>query len=222
MSTPTPTNMLLDATGDSPAEGWTFISAVIGARLPILMTDPRVTENPIVFANRAFMTLTGYEPTEVLGRNCRFLQGPGTDRTSVATLRQAVEGRQEISVRLLNYRKDGSSFWNDLHISPVYAADGELIYFFACQQDVSRWQETEDDLERRPGVSGAVALAALRRWRELEQLASDAARNLAGREIAFAGTLPMPSSSADRLLVAQLREAATRARLEAFAMLDGK
>ena len=231
--------MLLDTTGDGRAFAAMFIAAVNGARLPILLTDPKRAENPIVFANRAFMTLTGYEPAEVLGRNCRLLQGPETDRTSVATLRRAVEARQEVSIRLLNYRKDGSSFWNELHISPVHAADGDLIYFFACQQDVSRWQEADSDLgqlqrpsifnhliveedkeQRRPLVSAVAALAAIRRWRELEQLASDAAHNLARREIALAGTLPLPSLGADRLLAAQLREAAARARTEAFTMLD--
>ncbi len=114
--------------------------------MPMLVTDPRQPDNPIVFANRAFLSMTGYTPEEIMGTNCRFLQGPATDRASVAVLREAIESRTEVQIELLNYRKDGSTFWNALFISPVYNPAGELVYFFASQLDVSRRRDAEEGL----------------------------------------------------------------------------
>jgi len=94
--------------------------------MPMILTDPRQEDNPIVFANKAFLDLTGYEETEVLGRNCRFLQGPQTDRTTVVEMRESVAAREAISAEILNYKRDGSPFWNAVFIGPVYDVDGEL------------------------------------------------------------------------------------------------
>ncbi|HEY4583406.1 MAG TPA: histidine kinase famiy protein [Lysobacter sp.] len=123
-----------------------FFAAIELTRMPMLVTDPRQPDNPIVFANRAFVAMSGYELDDVLGRNCRFLQGPDTDRDTVAAVRDAVETRTEISVEILNYRKDGSSFWNALFVSPVFNHAGELVYFFASQLDVSRRRDAEEAL----------------------------------------------------------------------------
>ena len=78
----------------------------------------------------------------------RQLQGPATDRNTVAAVREAVQQRKEISLELLNYRKDGSTFWNALFISPVYNMRGELVYFFASQLDVSRRRDAEEALSQ--------------------------------------------------------------------------
>ena len=112
----------------------------------MIVTDPRQPDNPIVFCNEAFSFMTGYSEEEILGTNCRFLQGPETDRDVVAQIRAAVERRDEIAVELLNYRKNGSTFWNALFISPVYDDAGELVYFFSSQLDISRRREAEDAL----------------------------------------------------------------------------
>lgn len=125
-----------------------FSAAVRATRMPMLITDPNQADNPIVFANAAFSKLTGFEHHEVLGRNCRFLQGPGTDRDDVARLRQAVEAREPIELDLLNYRKDGSTFWNRLLVSPVFDEDGQVTYFFASQFDVTVERERLARLER--------------------------------------------------------------------------
>ncbi len=114
----------------------------------MLVTDPRQPDNPIVFCNRAFISMTGYQPQDILGHNCRFLQGPATDRNTVAALREAIEQRREISLELLNYRKDGSTFWNALFISPVYNSRGELVYFFASQLDVTPRRDAEEALSQ--------------------------------------------------------------------------
>ncbi|RZM02260.1 MAG: PAS domain-containing protein [Variovorax sp.] len=123
-----------------------FFAAIETTRMPMLVTDPRKPDNPIVFANRAFLSMSGYASEEIIGHNCRFLQGPDTDRATIAAVREAVEARREINTEILNYRKDGTTFWNALYISPVYNQDKELVYFFASQLDVSRRRDAEEAL----------------------------------------------------------------------------
>lgn len=114
----------------------TFI-AVERTRMPMIVTDPRQPDNPIVMANTAFLKGMGYTVDEVIGRNCRFLQGKDTDPLAIDKIRQAIADEQTLTIELLNYRKDGSTFWNELYLSPVHNDDGKLIYFFASQLDVS-------------------------------------------------------------------------------------
>ncbi|RZI78560.1 MAG: PAS domain-containing protein [Variovorax sp.] len=123
-----------------------FFAAIEMTRMPMLVTDPRQPDNPIVFANRAFISMSGYSPEEIVGHNCRFLQGPATDKSSVAAIREAVHAERQVQMEILNYRKDGSTFWNALFISPVYDPSGKLVYFFASQLDVSRRRDAEEGL----------------------------------------------------------------------------
>jgi PAS domain S-box-containing protein len=125
-----------------------FFAAVETTRMPMIITDPRRPDNPIVFANRAFLNMTGYAADEIVGRNCRFLQGPDTDAATLGEVRAAVAAEREIATEILNYRKDGGSFWNALFISPVRDKAGNLIYFFASQLDVSRRRDAEDALRQ--------------------------------------------------------------------------
>ncbi|OAS14221.1 PAS domain-containing protein [Methylobacterium platani] len=118
-----------------------FAAAVRATRMPMLITDPSQPDNPIIFANAAFTKLTGYTRGEVLGRNCRFLQGPDTDRADVAKIRDAIGRREAIEIELLNHKKNGERFWNRLLISPVFDEDGALTYFFASQFDVTLERE---------------------------------------------------------------------------------
>jgi PAS domain S-box-containing protein len=128
---------------DLDERGNVFFAAVEMTRMPMILTDPNQDDNPIVFANKAFLDLTGYENEEILGRNCRFLQGPQTDREQVAELRDAIAARESISLEILNYKRDGTPFWNAVFIGPVYDRKGELLYFFASQLDVTRRKNTE-------------------------------------------------------------------------------
>ena len=123
-----------------------FFAAIETTRMPMLVTDPRQPDNPIVFVNRAFLSMSGYSHEEVIGHNCRFLQGAETSRSTIMAIREAIQDRREFSSEILNYRKDGSSFWNALYISPVYNQNKELVYFFASQLDVSRRRDAEEAL----------------------------------------------------------------------------
>ncbi|WEK04731.1 MAG: PAS domain-containing protein [Candidatus Devosia phytovorans] len=117
-----------------------FAAAVRATRMPMLITDPTLPDNPIVFVNDAFARLTGYTRQETLNRNCRFLQGPGTNQDDVKRMREAINRRVPIELDLLNYRKDGTTFWNRLLMSPVFN-DGELSFFFASQFDITPERE---------------------------------------------------------------------------------
>jgi two-component system, cell cycle sensor histidine kinase and response regulator CckA len=111
--------------------------AVASVSEGIIITDPHQPENPIIYANPAFLRITGYELEEVLGRNCRFLQGEQTDRAVVQQIRQAIAERREITTTLLNYQKQGQPFWNELRIAPVFSETNDLLYFVGIQTDVS-------------------------------------------------------------------------------------
>ena len=106
-------------------------------RMAICLVDPHADDLPIVFANRAFRRLTGYSEDEVIGRNCRFLQGPKTDPEPIGRIRNAIANEDVVVVELLNYRKNGTTFWNALHLGPIYNNANELVYFFGSQWDVS-------------------------------------------------------------------------------------
>lgn len=121
----------------SGSSGVLFEQAMAQTRMAICLCDPSKDDLPIVFANRAFRRLTGYSEEEILGRNCRFLQGPKTDPEPIARIRDAIANEDVVVVELLNYRKNGTTFWNALHMGPIYNDRGELVYFFGSQWDVS-------------------------------------------------------------------------------------
>ena len=115
--------------------------AVERTRMPMVVSDARQPDNPVVLANQAFLDMTGYSADEIIGRNCRFMQGPDTCPKALAQIRDDIFNNRESLVELLNYRKDGTTFWNQLHISPLRNDHGEVIYYFASQQDVTRNHE---------------------------------------------------------------------------------
>lgn len=126
-----------EAAGPTPgAEAFAGVAQADG--MPMLITDPRLPDNPIVFVNEAFSKLTGYARDEILGRNCRFLQGPETDRSDIERVKEAIKRRVPIALDLRNHRKDGTLFWNRIYLAPVFDAGGELTHFFASQFDVTR------------------------------------------------------------------------------------
>ncbi|WP_151636110.1 histidine kinase famiy protein [Noviherbaspirillum aerium] len=120
-----------------------FFAAVEMTRMPMLVTDPNQEDNPVVFINRAFLDLTGYTEEQVLGRNCRFLQGPETNRDTVAEIRNALQEQRAVAVDILNYKADGTPFWNALFVGPIFDANGKLLYYFASQLDITRRRISE-------------------------------------------------------------------------------
>ncbi|RDJ02963.1 PAS domain-containing protein [Rhizobium grahamii] len=120
-------------------------------RMPIVVADARKSDYPMVLANDAFLELTGYPAEELLGRNCRMLQGEATSPTAVAEIRAIISHEREGTVEILNYRKDGSAFWNQLHLSPIRDDDGSLAYYFASQIDVTEYRkiQTLEEAEHR-------------------------------------------------------------------------
>lgn len=135
---------LTDALDYDHGRGDPFAAAVRATRMPMVITDPARDDNPIVFCNVAFQKLTGYTRSEIIGRNCRFLQGPETDPEAVGRVRETIKAGHAIDVDLLNYRKDGSTFWNALYLSPVRDKEGVIRFFFASQLDVSDRVEAQN------------------------------------------------------------------------------
>lgn len=101
-----------------------------------VVSDPRLPDNPIIACNQAFMDLTGYTEEEIVGRNCRFLSGPGTEPWLTETIRQGVRDRKPVMVEILNYKKDGTAFRNAVVVAPMFDDDGELTYFFGSQVEL--------------------------------------------------------------------------------------
>ena len=117
------------------------------APVGITISDPDQEDNPLVYVNEEYEDMTGYDEAEVNGRNCRFLQGEGTDPEPVRQMREAVDAREPVSVELRNYRKDGTEFWNQVDIAPVFDEDGDLLQFVGYQQDVTERVEYARQLE---------------------------------------------------------------------------
>lgn len=140
--------------------GDVFFAAVEMTRMPMILTDPKQPDNPIVFANRAFQDLTGYDEAEIVGRNCRFLQGAQTDRETVREMRDAIAEHRATSIEVLNYKRDGTPFWNAVFIGPVFDQKGELIYFFASQLDVTRRRTSEQAFRQAQKMEAIGQLTA--------------------------------------------------------------
>ncbi|WP_335341013.1 MULTISPECIES: histidine kinase famiy protein [Sphingomonas] len=140
--------------------GNVFFAAIEMTRMPMILTDPNLPDNPIVFANKAFLDLTLYEENEILGRNCRFLQGANTDRETVSELREAIRTGSSVAAEILNYKRDGTPFWNAVFIGPVYDQSGKLAYQFASQLDVTRRRNSEQAFRQAQKMESIGQLTA--------------------------------------------------------------
>ena len=167
-------DLTASASGSDP-----FIAAVRATQMPMVVTAPREPNNPVVFANDAFCRLCGYAREDIIGRNCRFLQGTDTDPAAVGRIRSAVAAADPLEIDLLNYRKSGEAFWNRLLMGPVFDDDGQLLYFFASQIDVTTEHARLAGLEHDNAVLTAELAGLLRAQRESEERLRFAAK--AGR-----------------------------------------
>jgi PAS domain S-box-containing protein len=114
----------------------------------VTLADPDLPDMPIVYANKAFEKISGYPNDEVVGRNCRFLQGEDRDQEARTKLREAIQACQPIEVTLRNYRKDGELFYNHLALTPLFDREGKLIYYLGVQYDVTRQVKAEEEIQR--------------------------------------------------------------------------
>ena len=133
----------LDSFLNSPDRLKILEQAVDSARNGIVITDPALPDNPIVYANQAFLDLCGYPMEDILGKNCRFLQGADRDQPELKELRHALQHGIPFVATLRNYKHNGSLFWNELSISPVKDENGKIINYIGVQNDVTARREAE-------------------------------------------------------------------------------
>jgi PAS domain S-box-containing protein len=122
----------------------------------ITLSDPLQPDNPIVYVNEVFELITGYDQDEIIGRNCRFLQGDDRDQPELERVREAIRERKSVKVTLRNYRKDGNLFYNELAIRPIFDREGRLIYFLGVQYDVTEIRRAEEELTRLKAIIAAA------------------------------------------------------------------
>ncbi|MGL5058955.1 MAG: PAS domain S-box protein [Microcoleus sp.] len=139
---------LRDVTDRKRAEEilWLYDRAMAATSTGIVICDASVVEHPIIYCNPAFENMTGYKRREIIGKNCRFLQGSDTDPAAIKIIRQALQTESECFVTLKNYRKDGTDFWNALSISPVRDRTGKLTHFIGVQRDITDRKQAEEAL----------------------------------------------------------------------------
>ncbi len=135
--------------------------ALTASSVGIVIADARLPDMPLLYVNPAFERITGYSAAEVLGYNCRFLQGKKTNQPAVARLRTAIKAGKHCTVTLLNYRKDGTPFWNELTISPIYDDDNNLTHFVGIQADISDRIKAEQALRLEQHKSDRLLLNIL-------------------------------------------------------------
>jgi len=125
----------------------------------IVISDPTLPDNPIIYVNRAYELITGYSSADVIGRNCRFLQGKDTDPKARALISGAIRSKQPVTTEILNYRKDGTPFWNEVSITPVQDVSGNLTHFVGIQADVTHRRNVEEQLRQSQKIEAIGQLA---------------------------------------------------------------
>jgi PAS domain S-box-containing protein len=120
----------------------------------VTLSDPDLPDNPIVYANEVFVRMTGYERDEIIGHNCRFLQGDDRDQPELYEIRAALSVQRPVEVTLRNYRKDGSRFYNRLSIRPLLDPEGRVIYYLGVQYDVTEQVEAQQEIKRLSKLLG--------------------------------------------------------------------
>lgn len=180
-----------------------------------VISNPRLPDNPIVACNEAFTKLTGYSRDEIVGRNCRFLVGEGTEPELTKALRAGIQAKQPVMAEILNYKKDGTPFRNALMIAPIFDAEGELEYFLGSQVEVA------PDVADANQVRKDAALAQVNRLspRQKQVLLQMAAGKL-NKQIAFEldlneRTIKMHRSAVFRALGVRTSADAIRVAIEA-------
>jgi PAS domain S-box-containing protein len=155
---------------EEPIERRRFFETIELSPIAMLITDPTQPDNPIQLANAAFSALTGYPTSEILGRNCRFLTGRGTDPAASAKIRSALDQKRPTLVEIVNYRRDGTPFGNGVMISPLFDSSGKLRWFLGSQVDLGA-TETSGLVARRSEAARRVSLLTVRQRQILAKMA---------------------------------------------------
>jgi PAS domain S-box-containing protein len=113
----------------------------------VTLADPDLEDAPIVYANKAFENLTGYSQEDIIGKNCRFLQGPDREQKERYQIAEAMKNKVPIEVTLRNYRKDGELFYNHLKIIPLFDRKGRVIYYLGVQYDITYKVKAKNEIE---------------------------------------------------------------------------
>lgn len=129
---------------DQHIEGALLQKAIDQTGVGVVLSNPRLQDNPVIYINKGFEELTGYKANEVIGRNCRFLQGEQTKQEGVQKIRDAIREQSSCEVEILNYKKNGEPFWNELHLTPLFDEQGELEYFIGIQKDITKRKQAEE------------------------------------------------------------------------------
>ncbi len=114
----------------------------------ITLADPDIEDMPIIYANKSFEAMTGYEQAEIIGRNCRFLQGTDREQEARFHLRRAIDERLPVEVDIRNYKKSGEMFHNHLALTPLFDDENQLLYYLGVQYDITMQVEAAEELER--------------------------------------------------------------------------
>jgi len=163
------------------AERPTALADMIAASpIAAVVSNPRLADNPIIDCNQAFVALTGYSRDEVIGRNCRFLTGPATERELTAQLGSGIAARRPVMVEILNYKKDGTPFRNAVMVAPIFGPNGDLEYFLGSQVEVAQANAAGDGARRMEAEKRLEALTSRQR-ETLVRMAS----GKANKQIAF-------------------------------------
>jgi PAS domain S-box-containing protein len=113
----------------------------------VTLSDPDLEDSPIVYANKAFEDICGYSQEEIIGHNCRFLQGTDRDQPELDRLRAAIKKGEAVEVTLRNYRKNGELFYNRLVVKPLFDERGNVVYFLGVQYDITDQVEAQQEIK---------------------------------------------------------------------------
>jgi PAS domain S-box-containing protein len=141
-------------TGTSMLDANLLKKAVNASKDGIVIAEQEGSDNILIYANEVFEEMTGYSRDEILGRNCRFLQGDDHEQPAVDQIRAALAEKRPVEVTLRNYRKDGSLFYNRLMIRPLLDPDGNVIYYLGVQYDVTEQVQARQEIDRLTQLLG--------------------------------------------------------------------
>ena len=191
-------------------------NVVAGTPIATVVSDPRQSDNPIIAVNSAFSDLTGYQPSEVLDQNCRFLSGQGTEPWLTEKIREAVLRRMPVLVEILNYKKSGAPFRNAVMIAPIHDDEGDLLYFLGSQIEVAQNAQTISDTRREKAFASLQRLSP--RQMEVTKLV---AKGLLNKQVAQIMGLSLKTVKMHRGLVMEKLNLRSQADLVRLAVEAG-